>query len=444
MTKTVSNATPNVGDIITYTVTLSNHGPDAATSVDGHRPAPGGSTFVSDNHLGWNLRLRAPAIGPSDTVARPPPATLTIQATGRFPQRPDQHRHDRPTPTSSTPSRTTTATPRPRPPFRRIWRVKIALATGTTPLTVGQPANYTVTVINNGPDPADMVKVVIPLPASLTFISAAGPNWICSDPPTTVTCTTPSAPAGQTLPPISLVTEVGGDAFPSVAVEATVSSATFDPDLGNNTSTVAAPVAAQADLSITKTHKGEALAGSHLTYNLSVTNHGPTEAPGPITVTDPLPAGLSFVSATGPGWTCAAHGSDCGVHPLRRAGQRRQQPTSPWSWPSVPTAVPTVSNTATESDANANDPTPSNNSSTDSATVTPVANLKLTKTLQGSKLENGQQAAYQLAVTNRGPSEAGRAGHRHRPAPLRSDLCQCPGNRLDLLRVRSGGDLPAR
>ena len=33
LAKTVSNPTPNVGDTITYTVTLTNNGPDAATSV---------------------------------------------------------------------------------------------------------------------------------------------------------------------------------------------------------------------------------------------------------------------------------------------------------------------------------------------------------------------------------------------------------------------------
>jgi uncharacterized repeat protein (TIGR01451 family) len=49
--------------------------------------------------------------------------------------------------------------------------------------------------------------------------------------------------------------------------------------------------------------------GFNSTYTLTVTNNGPQSAPGPVTVTDTLPAGLTFVSATAPaGWTCANAG----------------------------------------------------------------------------------------------------------------------------------------
>ena len=47
VTKTVSDATPNVGDQITFTVTLSNQGPDAATGVEVTDLLPAGLTFVS-------------------------------------------------------------------------------------------------------------------------------------------------------------------------------------------------------------------------------------------------------------------------------------------------------------------------------------------------------------------------------------------------------------
>src|SRR5262249_27162999 len=47
VSKTVSNPTPNVGDTITFTVTLSNQGPAAATNVQLTDLLPAGLTFVS-------------------------------------------------------------------------------------------------------------------------------------------------------------------------------------------------------------------------------------------------------------------------------------------------------------------------------------------------------------------------------------------------------------
>ena len=43
----MSNATPNVGDQITFTVTLTNQRPDAATGVQVTDLLPAGLTFVS-------------------------------------------------------------------------------------------------------------------------------------------------------------------------------------------------------------------------------------------------------------------------------------------------------------------------------------------------------------------------------------------------------------
>ena len=45
--KSVSNPTPNVGDTITFTVSLTNGGPDAATGVQIADLLPAGLSFVS-------------------------------------------------------------------------------------------------------------------------------------------------------------------------------------------------------------------------------------------------------------------------------------------------------------------------------------------------------------------------------------------------------------
>ena len=60
-----------------------------------------------------------------------------------------------------------------------------------------------------------------------------------------------------------------------------------------------------ADLSVTKSASpSPALVGASLTYTITVSNAGPDIA-GDVVVTDPLPAGVTFVSATGSGWTCS-------------------------------------------------------------------------------------------------------------------------------------------
>ena len=63
-----------------------------------------------------------------------------------------------------------------------------------------------------------------------------------------------------------------------------------------------------SDLSISKVHNGTFGYGDNGTYTISVTNNGPTATSGTTTVSDTLPAGETYVSATGTGWTCGAAG----------------------------------------------------------------------------------------------------------------------------------------
>jgi uncharacterized repeat protein (TIGR01451 family) len=68
----------------------------------------------------------------------------------------------------------------------------------------------------------------------------------------------------------------------------------------------------QIDLTLAKTltSSGPYAPGSTVTFNLLASNGGPGTAQPAIVVTDTLPAGLSFVSATGTGteWACSAAG----------------------------------------------------------------------------------------------------------------------------------------
>src|SRR5207247_2302749 len=79
-----------------------------------------------------------------------------------------------------------------------------------------------------------------------------------------------------------------------------------DPSPGNNTATVTTTVSPPpgADLSIAMTASPNPVGtGGNVAYAVAVQNAGPSSS-GPITVTDTLPTGAPFASASGTGWTC--------------------------------------------------------------------------------------------------------------------------------------------
>ena len=107
------------------------------------------------------------------------------------------------------------------------------------------------------------------------------------------------------------------------------------------------------------------MTGANATYSIAIGNNGVTSV-GPITVTDTLPATLTFVSAGGVGWSCAAAGQVVTC-------------TSPAAIPGSITlivrpdadAVPAVTNNALVSGGGDCDVT--NNATADVAVVTPAA-----------------------------------------------------------------------
>jgi uncharacterized repeat protein (TIGR01451 family) len=87
----------------------------------------------------------------------------------------------------------------------------------------------------------------------------------------------------------------------SLTNTASVSSPTGDPNSTNNvTAPVITTVTPVADVGIGKTGPASVLASSNLVYTISVTNFGPSSASS-VTVTDTLPLGVTFVSASGGG-----------------------------------------------------------------------------------------------------------------------------------------------
>lgn len=130
------------------------------------------------------------------------------------------------------------------------------------------------------------------------------------------------------------------------------------------------PAPAAVDLIITKTHTGNFVVGTNGTYTVGIRNIGGTASAGAYTVTDTLPAGLTFVSAAGTGWTCAnaAQVVTCTNSTVIAAGASGASITlvvTPGAG-----AVPTVTNRATV--AGGGDTVLTNNTTADVTIVSPL------------------------------------------------------------------------
>src|SRR5204863_1069747 len=158
-------------------------------------------------------------------------------------------------------------------------------------------------------------------------------------------------PSGSTVTIIATYS-VPSTATGTVVNSATASTTTPESNSGSNSSTVSTALGSSADMKIGKTGPANLVAGSTVTYTLTITNAGPSDATG-VTVDDPTPAGLNLVSTSVP---CGTFPCVLGNYPV---GTTRTY-TVTYSVPL--TATGTITNTATIA-ANESDPSSGNNSS---------------------------------------------------------------------------------
>ena len=162
------------------------------------------------------------------------------------------------------------------------------------PVMQRQPVYYTVAITNAGPSLAIAARLTDTLPAELENVTVTPSQGSCGTGAVFTCALGDLAPQASARVWVSATVQAGARWLTN-----TVSIGSSDPDPvpGDNEFTLAATVK-QADLSITKTASDEPVhAGENLTYTLVITNAGPRDATG-VTVTDTLPAGVTFVSAT--------------------------------------------------------------------------------------------------------------------------------------------------
>jgi len=224
----------------------------------------------------------------------------------------------------------------------------------TAPFLVGQPGTYTFVVSNLGSTATTgSIAVTDTLPAGLTFTSAAGGGWSVVAAAGIVTATHATPIAAGDSAAFTLDVGVGVGALGGVVNAATVATA-GDLDALNDRDSDATAVSGVPDLALDKRHTAPFLVGQDGTYTVVVTNLGTAATTGSIAVTDTLPAGLTFASAAGGGWSVvAAAGIVTATHaaPIAAGDSAASPSTStsawaPWgAWSTRPRSRPPATST---------------------------------------------------------------------------------------------------
>lgn len=130
------------------------------------------------------------------------------------------------------------------------------------------------------------------------------------------------------------------------------------------------PAPAGTDLVVAKSHTGNFVVGTNGTYTLTAGNLGGTASVGAYTITDTLPAGLTFVSATGTGWTCSSVGQTVSCSNSTAIAAGGSAPAISLTVAVAAEAVPSAINSATISGGG--DTVPANNTTVDVTIVSPL------------------------------------------------------------------------
>lgn len=321
------------------------------------------------------------------------------------------------------------------------------------PVRAGRILDYRIRVENHGPSSAENVIIDDDLPANVTFLAAyvLGARGSCyhNAGQNLVRCDLDNMVPGE-IEEILIVVRVNEDTPDGTILSNTAHrnadlTVTPDPVPGNDSSTATTLVIADADLGVVKTVDDlTPIAGTELTYTVTVTNYGPALARN-VVLTDTLPAGVTWLVDTincgppGPGNVMV-----CDLGDMPSGGDRPDVNLIPGSVKTFSIRVRVdpetvcgndvannLRNTVTVSSDNP-DPVLLNNTDTEDVNVMCQSDLRVVKFGKRDEVVRaGDILTYTVLVDNNGPSWAKNVALK--------DILQSSA-RFDLIDVHSDRD----
>jgi len=414
VTKTVNNATPNLGQSVIFTVSVTNNGPNAATNVAVSDTLPAGMTFVSSNPSQgtYNSGTGSWSVG---SLAVSQTATLQITATVTSVgaktntaqvSASDQFDPDS-TPGNSIATEDDQASAQLTPQAIDLSLTKTV--NDSTP-DKNQNVTFTISLSNAGPSTGTNIVVQDVLPAGMTFVSSTPSQGSYSSATGLWTVGTVAASGSASLDIVATVTTSGAKTNTAQVTAADQTDIDSTPNNNNAAEDDQSSVTLTpnvADLRVSKTvNDATPDRNENVTFTVTVTNDGPNSATN-VAVLDQLPAGLTFVSST-PSQGSYVNGTGIWtVGTLTNGGSATLQIVATVATSGAKTNTAQVSS----SDQFDPDSTPNNSISTEddqaSAIVTPnVIDLSITKTVNNSTPFLNDNIIFTIALANAGPTTA--------------------------------------
>ena len=390
--KYIINETAHKGDVISWAIVVTNHGPNAAvnvtvidfllselTDVDVYLISNG--TFSNGVWSGFDLNSGEFAVLIFDTTINATNTTIVNDVVVNS----DIYDPDL--------SNNNASNSNVIPPEADLEITKVAL---NDTARYGDYIYWNVTVVNHGPDAALNVVVDDIIPEGLIDVSAVK-GYIGSFDNIKYVWSGFSLASGASA---SLIIRTKVDTTNDTIVNrVNVSSDTYDPDLSNNNASNSTVIQSGADLSIGKyvlnedVHKGD-----FIYWAIVVTNNGPDAAVN-VTVIDFLPSELidvdvyvishgSFSNGIWSGFDL--NSTEFAVLVLKTR---------------VNTTNATIVNDVVVS-SDTYDPDMSNNNAFNSTVIPPEADLAIVKVALNETAHKGDYVYWTIVVTNNGPDEA--------------------------------------
>ncbi|WP_427873384.1 DUF11 domain-containing protein [Flavobacterium sp. MMS24-S5] len=419
LTKSVSNTTPLVGSIVTFSIITTNHGPQDAALVQVTDLLPSGYTFSSFNATSGTYDSTT-GLWTLDILESSESETLQINAivnpTGDYTNIAEVTNSDTPdpnsTPNNGVPTENDYGTATTTPILQSSDLSLVKTVNNATPL-VGSLVTFEVVITNNGPQDNFGVQVRDVLPSGYTFTGFTISTGTFDTATGVWTVGNLVAGDAETLQIVARVNPSGDYTNKAEVSAANLPDPDSTPNNGANTEddyaeATTTPVPTSADLSLTKAvNNATPLVGSQVTFSIQVTNSGPQEA-NSVAVTDLLPSGYTYVSYSA---TTGSYDSSTGIWTV---GNMPVSDSYTLQITATVNATGNYTNSAeitTSSQPNP-DSTPNNGVTTEDdyaeAATTPTvqySDLSLTKTVSDSSPIVDTEITFELIVTNNGSQD---------------------------------------